>query len=131
MLLTYIVLAFYVDISLSNRVKPHINSAILPANGTTEVCRGVTLHVNFIYDSRCPVGVQCIWAGRADVQLLLSEKRASRTVNLTISAGPGTFQNSARVTLNVASYGVTLQDVVPYPGTGGPPTKAVIQIECP
>ena len=130
-LLTYIVLVFYVDISSSNRRKPYINSATLPANGTKKVCRSVTLHVNFIHDSRCPVDVQCIWAGRADVQLLLSKKRASSTVNLTISASPGTFENSARVTLNAASYGVTLQDVVPYPRIGGPPGKAVIQVECP
>jgi hypothetical protein len=116
-LLTYIVLVFYADMALSN--------------GTTKVCRGVTLHVNSIQDSRCPKGAQCIWAGQADVQLRLSKKKASRTVNLMISAGSGTPQNSAQVTLKAASYRVTLQDVIPYPGTDSTPAKAVVQVQCP
>jgi len=129
--LAYILLIFYVDIGSCKGRNSSKDSVTLPVNGTRKFCRGVTLRVNSIQDSRCAAGVQCIWAGQADVQLRLSKRRASSTVNLTISAGPGTHQNSAQVTLNTASYGVTLQNVVPYPGTGSPPMKAVVQVKCP
>lgn len=49
-------------------------------------------------DSRCPVGVQCVWAGRADLALTMSVGGTSQSVVLAIGdlgqggAGETTFE---------------------------------------
>lgn len=103
--------------------------AKLGVNQAKIVCRRVTLYVNSIDDSRCPANVQCIWQGQAKVKLTLSKGTASSTVELIIGAQASP---TAQVTLGSAVYTVTLQDVVPYPGTANTaPKKAVISIVCP
>jgi hypothetical protein len=130
-LYTFTVLIFYLDTATSERTKPYTESATLLENGTKKVCNDITLHVNFIHDSRCPADVVCDSAGRADVQLLFSEKRASSTVDLMVGYDAGESIDSAQVTMDTASYLVICHDVVPYPGTGSAPTKAVVQVRCP
>ncbi|CAF3864106.1 unnamed protein product [Adineta steineri] len=96
--------------------KPCPNSICLPQGGTGQVCNGATLRINSLQDSRCPVNVQCIWAGQANVTLLLSKGRASITTELILGAQP---QDQAEVTLDNKVYDVLLQSVEPYPVSFG------------
>lgn len=60
-------------------------------------------------DSRCPVGVQCIWAGRADVALTLSQGTASQ--NVTLASGDMSQGGAGEAAFN--GYTVKLQSVEP------------------
>lgn len=64
-----------------------------------------------VEDSRCPTGVQCIWAGNGKVSVELSkEKNQSTSVELNTSAGPksSTYQG----------YEIRLVSLDPYPKNG-------------
>lgn len=100
----------------------------LGVNQSKKVCCNAVLRVNSIQDSRCPVNVQCIWEGQARVKLTLSRNAVSSSVELIIGAQA---QPNALIALGIYTYSVTLQDVVPYPGTSNTPPKAVITIGCP
>lgn len=83
------------------------------------------IRVAKITDSRCPVGVQCIWAGQAAVDVALSTGPDSARVNglyLGQGLGPGTgwhTRDSAAVTLAGVPYWLHLLAVDPYPSRNG------------
>lgn len=60
-------------------------------------------------DSRCPVGVQCIWAGRADAVLTLSLAGISQTT--TLSTGDMSKGGAGETTFN--GFTVRLENVEP------------------
>lgn len=72
-----------------------------------------------VEDSRCPEGVQCIWAGNADIDLVLegftTEGRVTRTAKMCF----GTCSNFVADTLNYdfagTSYRFILKAVTPAP----------------
>jgi hypothetical protein len=68
----------------------------------------LSLKVIKITDSRCPIGVVCIWQGEATVYL---EVKESSTYNVTLS----TFHQPVDT---VNSYVFRLIDVLPYPVYG-------------
>jgi len=59
-------------------------------------------------DSRCPQGVNCIWAGNAKVSMVL-EKASSKPVIVELNT-----LSEPRVG-NVMDYQITLTDLSPYP----------------
>ena len=64
-----------------------------------------------VEDSRCPTGVQCIWAGNGKVSLKLSKaKSESVSVELNTSAGPKSRAYQG--------YEVRLVSLDPYPKNG-------------
>ena len=73
---------------------------------------GIKVRVNgVVEDSRCPTGVQCIWAGNGKVSVKLSKAGGeSVSVELNTSAGPqsSTYQG----------YEVRLLSLDPYPKDG-------------
>lgn len=72
--------------------------------------------VNVTGDSRCPEGVQCIWAGRADCAFILTKGEVSESV--TLSTGDFSQGGSGQATFN--GYTITLNDVAPAARTGEP-----------
>ena len=60
-------------------------------------------------DSRCPEGVQCIWAGRVDVALTLAKDGAAQNVEL--SSGDLGKGGKGEVVFN--GYTVRLENVAP------------------
>lgn len=60
-------------------------------------------------DSRCPVGVQCIWAGRADVVLTLAHGAASESVTLA----SGDMSQGGKGEAVFHGYTVKLENVEP------------------
>ena len=63
-------------------------------------------------DSRCPTGVQCIWAGDATVQVVLSKdgKAAGFELHTNLDPKTATYLN----------YTIELVSLAPYPTTKGP-----------
>lgn len=67
-------------------------------------------------DSRCPVGVTCVWAGRCVVVLSLTpDGEVGQKFDLTAQAGQGDLAAA-----DVLGYHVQLHDVKPYPRAGEP-----------
>jgi len=63
-----------------------------------------------IEDSRCPVGTQCVWAGRLIVRAIVLGGRWSRQVDLTLG-----------VPVDIADGKLTLVEAGPARRTGKPP----------
>ena len=68
-------------------------------------------------DSRCPVGVQCIWAGRVDAVFTLSQGKDTRTT-VTLSSGDLGQGGKGETSLN--GYTVKLEGVMPAKEEGKP-----------
>ncbi len=68
-------------------------------------------------DSRCPSGVQCIWAGSAAVAITLSLDGADTTATVNSGIDPKTY--------SFRSWHVVLRGVTPGPSAGQPvPTES-------
>lgn len=64
--------------------------------------------ISLVEDSRCPVGVNCVWAGNAKIKVQISEGReAGETfeLNTNIGARGATFRG----------YAVNLTELIPKP----------------
>lgn len=73
------------------------------------------LHIRFskvLSDSRCPNGVQCIWAGEVSVELELSENNQTETVALTLA------RDSTEKSVLNGKYRLSLLAVTPQPQEG-------------
>lgn len=73
---------------------------------------GIKVSLNgVVEDSRCPTGVQCIWAGNGKVSVRLSkDKGEAVSVELNTSAGPKSS--------TYGEYKVKLVSLDPYPKDG-------------
>ena len=101
---------------------------ILPKNNKALLIRLVGIN-----DSRCPADVQCIWAGNAIVNLMLSVKEADSEIALGIGQYENGFKTSdtVKVSLNNNTYSVILQEVKPYPRKGikSEKKKAILRVK--
>lgn len=68
-----------------------------------------TASLTSINDSRCPKDVQCVWAGKATVQLQLGGN-----FNVSLEVG-----KQIDTTYHDKKYSFLLVDVMPYPVAGG------------
>ena len=73
------------------------------------------LRVRFVRvaaDSRCPTGVECVWAGNAEVVIEVGarNRRVSKTLRLNTNASPERPAED-----NYRSYTVRLVELKPYP----------------
>lgn len=66
------------------------------------------------YDSRCPIGAVCIWAGYAKIDLLFSS--LGKEISLSLSTDPGLSQIPNKV--SVEGYSFQLIELNPYPTLG-------------
>ena len=82
---------------------------------------GISLRVKNIYESRCPIGVMCVWEGNASVELQLTTPKG--TYNFTLDTHyPPNFKNDTVI----EGIKYQLRNVLPYPVHGKePPTKIV------
>ncbi len=86
----------------------------LPAGKTADIT-GEDLSIKFvevISDSRCPTGVECVWAGEAKSQMLITLSGSSSEIVLTISGGTS---STAQEVFNQYTFNFTLN---PYPEIG-------------
>jgi hypothetical protein len=82
--------------------------------GESAMIDGSALTVSFVKaaeDSRCPTGVQCIWAGNGAVALTVNTPSTGKyTVTLNTTLTPKTVK--------AGPYEITLVDLKPYPRQG-------------
>ena len=62
-------------------------------------------------DSRCPTGVQCVWAGNAVVQVVLSKDGKAFGAELNTNLEP--------TSVDYLNYNVALVSLAPYPTSSG------------
>lgn len=90
------------------------------------------LELNEISDSRCPVKVQCIWAGNAKTKLVITGANSEK-VSLELCLGQCDigFKESDIVSFDIdnESYSLILNKVDPYPGTGDATKTAVFILQ--
>lgn len=63
-------------------------------------------------DSRCPTGVQCVWAGNAVVQVVLSKDGKAFGAELNTNLDP--------TSVDYLNYNVRLVSLAPYPSANNP-----------
>lgn len=90
------------------------------------------IELNEISDSRCPVNVQCVWAGNAKAKVVLTSA-GSENISLELCLGQcdSGFKETDRVSfkLNNESYSLILNKIDPYPGTGDAKKTAVLILQ--
>jgi hypothetical protein len=98
------------------------NESFTLNHGATACLKNGDFTIQFVEvsgDSRCPTGVQCIWAGRADVVLSLAtgvETQAVKTQTVTLASGDMSQGGAGEATFE--GYTVRLENVEPYPQEG-------------
>ncbi len=65
----------------------------------------LTIRIDSIHDSRCPIGATCIWQGEARVYMTVRTEKDDQLVLSTYNNQKDTIQN----------YEIVLTDVLPYP----------------
>ncbi|MDF2515680.1 MAG: hypothetical protein K0R59_976 [Sphingobacterium sp.] len=86
------------------------------SEGQQKMLKGYPLQVKFngiLEESRCPKGVDCIWAGVAVAEIEISEK-ATKPVILSLATTDMQARGYQKET-NVNGHTVALQNVSPYP----------------
>ncbi|RZK22462.1 MAG: hypothetical protein EOO56_08505 [Hymenobacter sp.] len=79
----------------------------------------ISLTLKTVNDSRCPIGVQCLVAGYATVEVALADATPNvQTVRISLHTNnlPNYTADSVALTLNQRPYSLLLLDVTPYPG---------------
>jgi hypothetical protein len=129
-IILFFVLVMYI-VSCQRKMNNGIGDCMAVASGDTVVFQNnqaislfspcnkeLQATVTRVMDSRCPKGVNCIWAGTVNVELQLNDQAV---VNLAIGKQKDTVFNNR-------NYSFTLVNVVPYPGSSSDEPKSIIRI---
>jgi hypothetical protein len=84
---------------------------------------GSTLRfLNVVNDSRCPVGVTCVWAGTATVSVQFSapDAREAADLLLVLPGGAGPDDVDAHLPVDTLGYRITLVRLEPAPTANAP-----------
>jgi hypothetical protein len=113
-----LILALFLSACGTDTTGPALGDDIDLRLGTSIQVPGDTLSVKFAdvtADSRCPTGVQCVWAGEATTLFTVSN---GEPLTLTLGA------DAAKARVITRGYQVTLVGLKPYPTSSGPIAKA-------
>jgi hypothetical protein len=112
-----LVLALILSACGTDTTGPALGDNIDLRLGTAVQVPGDTLSVKFTdvtADSRCPTGVQCVWAGEATTVFTVG---GNERQTLTLGA------DAAKARVITRGYQVTLVALKPYPSSTGPIAK--------
>jgi hypothetical protein len=104
------------DASLAAAASATLDQPFVLRVGQSATVAGEGLTVSFQAvpsDSRCPTGVQCVWAGNAVVQVVLSKDGKAFGAELNTSLEP--------TSVDYLNYNVALVSLAPYPSSKGGP----------
>ena len=93
---------------------------------------GLLLEVSEINDSRCPINVECIWAGNSTVKLNVTSTGIEKTdFTFCIGQCENRLQEADTVLLQHQnqSYSFILKEVQPYPGQGSNKKTAIFLVK--
>ncbi len=77
--------------------------------------------VSVMDDSRCPEGVNCVWAGNAKIKVKISDARGTKEVEMNTTVGPQGDQ--------YGGYAVRLVSLKPLPNQKGRPAHGAYVAE--
>ena len=83
-----------------------------------------TVCFNALEDSRCPANSTCVWEGVAIGKFSLHVDSKDYPFSLATKKFPGSISTDT----TIAGYQISLIDILPHPGTGTQPVRAVLQI---
>lgn len=104
------------DLDIRAEVSKTVAEEFDLALGETVLIKPESLTISFkdvTEDSRCPLNVQCIWAGRVSIQLEIIHNNRELAVVLSKGDGKGTD------TFDIDDIRITLIEVLPYPKDPG------------
>ncbi|CCH01008.1 hypothetical protein FAES_2999 [Fibrella aestuarina BUZ 2] len=109
------------------------NQIKLGQNQSGRLSSGVTVKVDSLSDSRCPINAICIWGGNVVLRAVLTKDTDTKSVRLTLGPDPANPTNkrpdSTGVVLGGTTYKVVLRDVTPFPGSGSTePKQALVEV---
>ncbi|HSI88913.1 MAG TPA: hypothetical protein VK918_07635 [Pyrinomonadaceae bacterium] len=112
--ITILFAAFLILVSGTMNVTAQKNDEIAVSVGQTGCSEATSIEIQFIRvveDSRCPEGVDCIWAGRAVVEVRAAKDGlSSETVSLSSDGDTASFEFSG--------YRIHFEKLEPYPKEG-------------
>jgi len=82
-------------------------------------------------DSRCPINVDCVWAGVATAKISFKDDAQEQNIELCLGAcDVANKPKTQEITIKAVNYIVELKDFTPYPNLGDKPadSKATIVI---
>ncbi|MBX2816322.1 MAG: hypothetical protein KTR24_10000 [Saprospiraceae bacterium] len=86
------------------------SNTILRLGEATTVADDYEFRVDSLQDSRCPKGVECIWAGQVEVQIMAAKEGEEQLISLCLGPSePCQSQDTFR------DIRITLDSVAPYP----------------
>ena len=100
---------------------------VLSAVAGQDTASGLDLQIRLVEvkDSRCPNGVECVWAGKVTVTLEVSVKGAkAETVELTL----GGVDPADQISYQLDTLFISLVSVDPYPEAGREYAKGDVKI---
>lgn len=92
---------------------------------------GLTITLQSVNDSRCPINALCISAGNAQVKLRMSDNSGAEVFSelcIGICNTKNNIEDSTIIQLNNARYIVVLKEVNPYPEAGKKQNKKALLI---
>lgn len=112
---------------------PPANQVKLAQSQSGRLSSGVTVKVDSLADSRCPINAICIWGGNVVLRAVLTKDTDTKSVRLVLGTDPTNPTNkrpdSTGVVLGGTTYKVVLRDVTPYPGSAtNEPTQALVEV---
>lgn len=89
------------------------------------VARNISLCFDSVVeDSRCPINVTCIWAGRAVAKFTFSSNNVSHPLTLVANSSPANYSSDTVLD----GYTIRFINLYPHPGDGGSELKAEVSI---
>lgn len=101
---------------LIRKPEPELNKEFRIDYGQTVTLQDGSITVQFSHllsDSRCPKGVECVWAGNAKIKILFNSKAVKLNTN---------FQLKSEV--HISGYEIRLISLAPYPVAHKPIKKS-------
>lgn len=96
----------------ASAVKPETVTLSLGQQKTSRAGKITIKFISVVEDSRCPVGVDCIWAGNAKIKIALKKgKKAATSFELNSTLKPEVVEYEG--------YDIRLADLTPRPGEKG------------
>jgi len=79
-------------------------------------------------DSRCPTGVQCIWAGRAKLNVAVANERKSSENHVIIFGETKPEENTSKMLFESKEFNIEASELIPYPKEGEEANMAYVLV---
>lgn len=116
-----------VDSTKKKRGNIEYNSVIELYHCADTINNNSTLRICFdsLYDHRCPLYMECFWAGEATVKLSLQSDGHQQSFKLSTLNAPPAFRSDT----TILGYRIKLLSVSPYPGDNSQqPYRAAVSV---